>query len=1025
MRSSLGTLIVLSLAILLFATVSHSREMKQGQVRFQQGISEEETISDMSGLNPELLAQYTSTAVDTYCIVWFDFETMDWQGWTRFDDTAQPDIFFHVDDFDGLGGDYAPLEGTRSIWCGARPDTLDPYLCGWQSAPGYGNNWHQILVSDAHANAMRVSYSGRFDTEEGYDYVYVDYQDGSEWKNLATYDGTVDLDAEHVIASARLQTKVRFRFISDRVWSDQDGLHDTDGAAIIDDITIFGSEGPISHEDFEFWPVGATSYGFSRWHTEVPEPFGMYSGLQANLDGSIWDPCNYNFGTQIVFFIGSPNPSPTYPGLYTTPFCLTYGDSPEDWICQNERVISPIIDLTKYSTSGDDNQDADIPPEDLSDLGGTIFRYAVYQDLPLQNLVIPWWQVRNISESGCPGQWDDYNVIVYYMSYGYVQKGYEIGHLIDSDRIQVSLSCIDMCSAWYGSYGDCENHTTSPWFDNVRLYRYTSRGPQWRYRWLDLFQDNFPQDEYDLDSWVRADAANDLNGNDDPVIRPGDSIVVACTSPLAGGLRIGGPLGEAEVYISVRATDIGCLGKPALFGSDLVGTYGTYVSDDGEWTVIQCPTALVSEYPVDDKFMVDLNDALFTRGYMIEYYFEAYALDNESSTLPKHAAEGQYFEFTCLPTGKSDVLFVDDFHGRGTFEGNVETYWNPTFSAVIPPENQPDRYDVNGPSSLVSNGPGSRAYLNQLKYNEGAQSGYRIIVWDSGNLDVGTITDGSTLSDKSDDCTMLINWLDQSENDVGLFVCGDDVAEDLNRLPSTQALELMSTWCGVNFIETSYFDLTGGRMAGGIVNPLVTTTTGSIFGGDKEFYVFGGCPVINQFDVLDATANGVVSALYPDCEGDSYAAGIQSVTVNAAGYDAKTMWFGFSFMYFRDTEVSAPIIRNVVFCDFWNWFGIANTNITEDEVPKANKLSQNFPNPLNPMTTIKFDVRAKGHVSLKIYNVAGQLVKTLVDNVIDSGSYTREWTGVNNAGVKVASGVYFYRLEAGEYENVKKMVLLR
>ena len=121
------------------------------------------------------------------------------------------------------------------------------------------------------------------------------------------------------------------------------------------------------------------------------------------------------------------------------------------------------------------------------------------------------------------------------------------------------------------------------------------------------------------------------------------------------------------------------------------------------------------------------------------------------------------------------------------------------------------------------------------------------------------------------------------------------------------------------------------------------------------------------------------------------------------------------------------IARNELFNygKMWLNFGIGNPDITEDDIPKAYNLSQNFPNPFNPATTIRFDIRKKGRVQLRIYNVAGQLVTTLVDDVIDSGSYTREWTGMNNTGVKVASGVYFYRLEVGEYENVKKMVLLR
>jgi hypothetical protein len=571
-------------------------------------------------------------------------------------------------------------------------------------------------------------------------------------------------------------------------------------------------------------------------------------------------------------------------------------------------------------------------------------------------------------------------------------------------------------------------HTPSPWHDNIRIERYETAGPQWNYANIWLFQDNFPSAEYDLESWVRADNATDHNAPEDPSIRPGDSISVDCTSKLAGSLRNGGVTGGAEIYLHVRAADIGPLGKPALYGSELVGTYGTYVSDDGEWTVIQCDSAMWGgEILFDYTFMVDLNDSLFTRGYMVEYYFIAWDADNYSSTCPQHAAEGQFFEFTCLPTGRSDILYVDDFHGRGTFEGLVENYWNPTFAAVITPENQPDRYDVNGASSLVGNGPGGRAFLNHIRRNEGLQTGYTTVIWDCGNLSSGTICDGSLQSDKSDDCSMLINWLDQSENDVGLLVCGDDIATDLYSLTSTQSMGLLSTWCGVNLVESSYFDLTGGRQAGGVVNPLCTTTPGWPGGSGKQFYAFGGCPIINQFDVLDATANGVVALQYPDYGGDSYAAGIRSVTTNAAGYNARTMWFGFSWMCLMDVDGGAfPLIRYDLFNDIYLWFnGIPNTNITEDETPRAYRLAQNFPNPFNPTTTIFFDLKAKGHVSIKIYNVAGQLVRTLVDEVMDAGSYSKHWKGKNNIGADVASGIYFYRMESESFSATRKMVLLR
>jgi hypothetical protein len=1024
---------ILCLVIALLNSPLAARDLSRSNITpYRDG-----AIPDYPAADEDIATRYSSAAVDTYLIIWYDFEPSDWQGWTRRDLLAQIKTWFHADDFaDITGGNIEPLQGAQSAWCGARQtDGPFEYLCTWKHAPGYGNGWDQSLLTGEidFTGVLRLSYHGVFDTEEGWDYTYLEYDNGNgEWVSFHAWDGKVDTFATHEIPTARSRTKLRFHFISDGSYSDEDGLLNTNGACIIDSITIYDDSEPdsiIDYEDFEDWDLFATD-NFADgdlWYADCDHGYGIYSGLMTDLEDK--DPCGDNFGTQVVFFIGSEYPSSSYPGLFDTPFCAGQGGI--TYPCQYEAVISPIIDMTKYTTGRDEIQDAEIPAEDLSLLGGAKLRFTVYRDLPLANLVFYHWRVRNLEPATfCPGPWRDRGMPYYGPDKDYISGGWDdISDLVTANEpLQVSIGVADMCPLWYDTYGDCAEHTPSPWIDNVRVYRYKISGPQWGFGNYSLFQDNFPSEEYDLESWVRADMAMSINAYEYPYAHPGDSIVIDCTSPLADSLRSGGVTGTAEVYMHVRATDIGPFGKPSLYGPDLEGTYGAYVSDDSEWTIFQCDSAIDSWAGtiVEGRYVVDLNDSLFTRGYMIEYYFLAWDANNESSTLPKYAAEGQYFEFTCLPTGKSDILFVDDFHGRGTFEGNVETYWNPTFAAVIPPENEPDRYDVNSPSSLVSNGPGSRAFLNQLKRNEGLKSGYTIIVWDSGNLGFGTISDGSTTSDKSNDATMLINWLNQSENDVGLLVCGDDIAEDLNALTSTQSLELMSSWCGVEFSYGSYFELSGGRQTGGVVNPLITTPSSSVFGAELEFYIFGSCPIINQFDVLSATANGAVALWYPDCDGDSYSAGIQSVRDNAAGYSARTMWLGFSWMYIRDASVGGAVIRNELWNDVYLWFnGIPNSDITEDEVPKANKLSQNFPNPFNPTTTIKFDVRAKGHVKLQVYNVAGQLIKTMVDELMDAGSYSKEWNGVNNEGAKVASGVYFYRFEAGDFSATKKMVLLR
>lgn len=95
------------------------------------------------------------------------------------------------------------------------------------------------------------------------------------------------------------------------------------------------------------------------------------------------------------------------------------------------------------------------------------------------------------------------------------------------------------------------------------------------------------------------------------------------------------------------------------------------------------------------------------------------------------------------------------------------------------------------------------------------------------------------------------------------------------------------------------------------------------------------------------------------------------------------------------------------------------------ELAPSASLEQNFPNPFNPATTIEFALESPQRVLLQIYDVRGTLVRSLVDARLGAGPHTASWTGVNESGRAVASGVYYYRLEAGSTTLTKRMVLLK
>jgi len=94
-------------------------------------------------------------------------------------------------------------------------------------------------------------------------------------------------------------------------------------------------------------------------------------------------------------------------------------------------------------------------------------------------------------------------------------------------------------------------------------------------------------------------------------------------------------------------------------------------------------------------------------------------------------------------------------------------------------------------------------------------------------------------------------------------------------------------------------------------------------------------------------------------------------------------------------------------------------------LPTEFALAQNYPNPFNPTTEINFDLPKNAHVELNVFNILGQSVTTLVSGEMPAGSHQVSWNGTDSDGGSVASGIYFYRISAGDYSSSKKMMLLK
>ena len=136
----------------------------------------------------------------------------------------------------------------------------------------------------------------------------------------------------------------------------------------------------------------------------------------------------------------------------------------------------------------------------------------------------------------------------------------------------------------------------------------------------------------------------------------------------------------------------------------------------------------------------------------------------------------------------------------------------------------------------------------------------------------------------------------------------------------------------------------------------------------------------------------------------------------------------YSFVIWQDTRSSGKTDIYNVYIQKVKFESVSGTDDPQIHHP-GNKLMQNYPNPFNPTTTIDFSLIADSFVSLTIYNVRGQKVKTLVSDELQTGYHSMVWNGTNESGKSVSSGIYFSNFDSksenGDYTSIKKMILLK
>jgi hypothetical protein len=295
---------------------------------------------------------------------------------------------------------------------------------------------------------------------------------------------------------------------------------------------------------------------------------------------------------------------------------------------------------------------------------------------------------------------------------------------------------------------------------------------------------------------------------------------------------------------------------------------------------------------------------------------------------------------------------------------------------------------------------------------------YDAVIWPNGSFDAYSLADTTRI--------FLKVFLD---NGGHLWSNGDEVAKFLgtggNNADST--INFLSEYMGISFAnivddetESRVLNITG---VGG------TSLDGITLG------VYGECPLRRAFDRLtEATpgADQVITTLANYTDGgatdNGRAAIIKNVRVAGNGVCIHS---GFGLGALVSDASRATLLAKTFVADFglWdmNYVGVSNG---VDAPVVANSrfgfdLAQASPNPFANSTQIKFSVPNRAHVSIEVYNILGQKVRTLVDESMEANSYVREWDGRADTGERVSSGIYFYKMVAGDYSATRKAVLLK
>ena len=946
-------------------------------------------------------------------------------------------------------------------------------LCG--SWSGYGSNWDYSIICKYRGPGATLSFNFVSDSEPGFDFLKVQADSAGGSEALVNYavDPTTKSAAvfrEELLVFSGLQAtssvsalvlpdfgqpsvthEVYLNFVSDGAYDDEDGVYPSHWGAgcVVDNIVVTG--GLSYAENFE----GSLNANVTLVNSSLALPFGEWARVYLHITDN--DLCTEN--TTCAWLWTDPLKIATFSDMAFGPGSAVI----HKWL--DDIIVGPWVSLA--STPGATNTILS-----MRRFPGNAFT---------KGHIVQNWSVQSkfmVGANQCIGAWDHASSWNSLTSFVWATNIWDMTTYINPAATDIRLRL--RVSDWSYIMAPVPPPATfdpgpGPYNDRIRIGRRVLTGPSMnpgideRFEAQDCFPTKLasfgvpgrtvaPQTDtsaplypYLFGSCAFTMSTDLTIGSTGPNVVPGDSILMTVTDARgAGGVT------SVKLYGAIVAGPH--QGKGMMNG--IVGANGFF-----EVTADSAKTS--SGYWIANRWRVFLRDDYFRGGDKLVYYWQATDAAGGKASYPPGISgtpssvaqaeqlTGGLLEVSYLPTIDWDAGYLArvaaDPEGdvapaaaevAGSSQRNCILYNQHTNSARHSGETNRtafmyaldrlgyrgcyDVYDHTGYGN-TNNQLGSRATNAQC-------GGYALIIEDDFRSSlIPNIPDGSSLDDQKVRQvqwyqTYLAQGLTSRAGTATFWLIGENTAADQATSP------LMTNELGLTTISNDQALAVSPEVAG--VGSATTWDNCTMsFAGDL-FTLAGGCPNIRAYDAAAAAGSAVVTHRYK--VGTVTGSGAIVMNKNAVLH-WNTVWMGFGWNDIRNPggapalpDKSIQLLQKILACVLPE--NCRKTpNVTENgggdptnALPRVSALHQNVPNPFNPTTTIRFDLAREGHVELRIYDVAGRRVKTLMDGSLAAGwNIGIPWSGLDEAGARVPSGVYFYQLVTDDLTATKKMVLMK